>query len=852
MQKSFVFYSLLFVLSVITVGVQPLWSQQVPPYTPGVMAPFGVPANPFAGRFPIPQSAAPYPYNIGGQSATRSPGHLGPARPQDREELSVEQRNRRYCRWIQAHQATSQNAARDQERDEPLRDESQPVDFSDPRQTRPTQSPWPGAPLAPEPREPAEIQSVYLLTPSTARESERTEVEILKQRIAKLEAAARSEQGRRRAIGSPDGVMQEGFFEPTSTVEYGFQQMPNFEAHPAAERTPLELKQYGYSLFASPISTFAPIYNVPVGPDYIVGPGDDMIINVWGAMDSGIIRTVDRNGQIILPSVGPVRVWGLTFSQAQDLIRDQLAHNYRGFQTSVTMGKLRAIKVFVVGEVCQPGAFTVSSLSTVTNALFAAGGPLKLGSLRAIELKRNHHTVGTVDFYDFLLRGDKTKDFRLQSGDTIFVPPVGGVAAIAGEVKRPAIYELRGTTGLSDLIEMAGGTTPRSYLKRVQIIRTKPNAEREVLDIDLTVRKHNGVAPKDFKIHNGDLVRIYPTDPRIYNSITLRGSVRHPGEYQLKPAMRLSDILRPDVMLPEAHLGSVEVVRLKDDLETEVVELDLKEAWEGDPSQDIALRPRDLITVRSSYRNPGTILLEGEVKRPGVYTIAPGERLSSVLRRAGGYTDKAFLQGAVFTRKTVMEVERRKLDDFVREQEQRLLAEAGTLTYSVSGYDREEALAQQAVLTQRREELRLVASKIVLGRVVVHLKDLDSFEGSRNDIILEDGDVLKIPQEPSTVMVMGSVRNPTSVIYNEEVDLQHYLNRAGGLSPHADDDGIYILKADGSAVTGFIKLRDVGPGDAIIVPPSTEAKIQWSSLIKDMATLAGQTALSLAALAAIF
>jgi protein involved in polysaccharide export with SLBB domain len=849
MKKKFI-YNLLFVFSVAAVGAQSLWGQQIPPYMPGTIGTFGVPGDSLGGRFAPPQSLSPY-YFLGGRSPGRPPDLTGSLLPPDALELSVEQRNQRYCRWVQAHQS-SQNVGETQREDQALQDQGQQVDFSDPRKPVPVESPWPGAPRVPTPSEPIDIQSVHVPTPTTPREMAPDEVKILKDRIAKLEAAAKSPRNRRRPTDGRDDGIQHLFFEPASTIEYGFQQMPNFEGTPPAANASLRLKQYGYSLFASPISTFAPIYDVPVGPDYILGPGDDMIINVWGAMESAVVRTIDRNGQIILPSVGPVRVWGLTFSQAEELIREQLASNYRGFQSNVTMGRLRAIKIYVVGEVCQPGAFTVSSLSTVTNALFSAGGPLKLGSLREIQLKRNHHTVGTVDLYDFLLHGDKTRDFRLQSGDTIFVPPIGGVAAIAGEIKRPAVYELSGTLGLSDLIEMAGGTTPRSYLKRVQIIRTKPNAEREVIDIDLTAPKHNGDGPRDIAIHNGDLVRIYPTDPRIYNSVTVRGSVRHPGEYQLKPGMRLSQILRQEVMLPEAHLDAIEVVRLKDDLDTEIIEVDLQGAWKNDPSQDIALRPRDLITVRSSYRNPGTILLQGEIKRPGVYTVAPGERLSSVLKRAGGYTEKAFFSGAVFTRKTVMEVEKKKLNEFLREQEQRLLADASTLTFSVTGYSRDDVLAQQAVLTQRREELRLVASKVVLGRVVVRLDDLDSFEGSRNDLILEDGDSLKIPQEPSTVMVMGSVRNPTSVIYNEEMDVQHYLSRAGGLNSHADSDGVYILKADGSAVTGFIKLRDVGPGDAIIVPPSTEAKIQWSTLVKDMATLAGQTALSLAALAAIF
>src|SRR5437762_3218225 len=237
------------------------------------------------------------------------------------------------------------------------------------------------------------------------------------------------------------------------------------------------LRQYGYSMFAANVSTFAPVDDIPVGPDYVLGPGDDLAINVWGAVDSTLVRTVDRNGRIVLPKVGDLRIWGLTFSQADRLIRDELARYFRGFQTSVTMGRLRTVNVYVVGEVCQPGVYTLSALSTVTNGLFSAGGPTKLGSLREVRLIRGGYQVARLDLYDFLQRGDRTRDYRLESGDTIFVPPIGDVVAVAGEVKRPAIYEVRSGTRLADVVTMAGGVTPTSYLKRVQVVRALPSSE---------------------------------------------------------------------------------------------------------------------------------------------------------------------------------------------------------------------------------------------------------------------------------------------------------------------------------------------------------------------------------------
>lgn len=636
------------------------------------------------------------------------------------------------------------------------------------------------------------------------------------------------------------------FYEPVSTIEAAFRSVG---ASPSD--TSKELRQYGYSIFANPVSTFAPVEDVPVGPDYILGPGDSLAINVWGAMDSAAMQTVDRNGQILLPSAGPVRVWGLTFSQADRLIREQLSRYYRGFQTNVTMGRLRTIRVYVVGEVCQPGSYTISSLSTLTNAIFASGGPLKLGSMRKIELKRNHHTVGTIDLYDFLLRGDKTRDFRLESGDTIFIPSIGPIAAIAGEVKRPAIYELQGPTRVTDLIEMAGGLTPQSYLKRVQIIRAKPNAEREIMDVDLTNFEGNGEAPANLEIRNGDLVKIYPTDPRIYNTLSLAGVVKYPGEYEFKPNMRLSHLLPQGSVLPEAYLEGVEVIRARDDLTTEVLHLNLKKAWAGDQTQDAVLRPRDQISVRTELQGPKSVTLQGEVKLAGTYITMPGERLSAVLKRAGGFTDKAFLKGAVFTRRSVQDMERKRLEEFVREQEERLLAERTSIIAGLQSISTSGAAVVDYNLFQKREQIRLVASRVTLGRIVIHLDDLEKFAGTSSDIILENGDTLNIPQKPAAVLVMGSVKNPTAIIHRDAEDIQYYVNRAGGLSDAADPSGMYLLKADGSALTGFLRLKDVDAGDAIIVPPRSQERYDWSWM-KDLATMASQTFLTLAALAAIF
>jgi polysaccharide biosynthesis/export protein len=611
----------------------------------------------------------------------------------------------------------------------------------------------------------------------------------------------------------------------------------------------MPLRQYGYSMFAGNVSTFAPVDDIPVGPDYVLGPGDDVTINVWGALDSTLVRTVDRNGRIVLPKVGDLRIWGLTFSQADRLIRDELARFFRGFQTSVTMGRLRTVSVHVVGEVCQPGVYTLSSLATVTNALYSAGGPTKLGSLREVRLLRGNVQVARIDLYDFLQRGDRTRDYRLESGDTVFVPTIGDVVAVSGEVKRPAIYEIASRTRLSDVVTLSGGVTPTSYLKRVQIVRALPNAERATLDVDLTSFYLKGDEASNPPINAGDLILIHRSDPRVYNVVKVEGAVRYPGAYELKPMMRIGQLLPADKLLPEAYTKRVEVARRRPDLSMEVLPVDLKKAWAGDPSQDLLLKPLDEITVRTELKAARTIELSGQVVRPGVYTISNGEKLSSVLERAGGFTDRAFLKGSLFTRASLRKTEQEQLDAFLKIQEQRMLAAASTV---VVGADKEEVASQQQQLQARREMLRLLASKVVVGRMVVHLDTPDKLKGTEKDVVLLDGDTLSVPEPPQSVLVIGAVRNSTSVQYKEGAGIDYYIDRVGGFSREADKKEAHLVKADGSAISSFTNVRTIEPGDVVVVPPKEEEKIRALSTIRDIATIVGAALLGVAALVAIF
>ena len=679
--------------------------------------------------------------------------------------------------------------------------------------------------------------------------------------FSRIEAGFNLDSVRVQQIGSFQPQAQFAAQQPQSRQQQAQQallaQLPQSQQRPAIQEptqaylgpygTPL--RQYGYAMFAANVSTFAPVDDIPVGPDYVMGPGDDLTINVWGAVDSTLIRTVDRNGRIVLPKVGDLRIWGLTFSQADRLIRDELARYFRGFQTSVTMGRLRTVSVNVVGEVCQPGVYTLSSLATVTNALYSAGGPTKLGSMREVRLLRSNVQVARIDLYDFLQRGDRTRDYRLESGDTIFVPTVGDVVAIAGEVKRPAIYEIQTGTRLADVVTLAGGVTPISYLKRVQIVRAVPNAERTTLDVDLTGHYLKGDEASNPLINAGDLVLIHPADPRVYNIVKVDGAVRYPGAYELKPMMRISQLLPSDKLLPEAYTERVEIARRRPDLSMEVLSVDLKKAWGGDASQDLLLKPLDEVTVRTELKSARTIVLSGQVMRPGVYTIADGERLSSVLERAGGLTDRAFPKGSAFTRASLRKIEQEQLDAFLKTQEQRMLASASTV---IVGAEKEEVAAQQQALQARREALRLLASKVVVGRMVVHIDQAEKLKGTDNDVLLMDGDTLSVPEPPDSVLVIGAVRTSTSVKFKAGAGVDYYINRVGGYSKEADKGEAHIVKADGSAISSFTNVRNVEPGDTVIVPPKEEEKIRTLPTIRDIAQTIGAALIGIAALAVLF
>jgi polysaccharide export outer membrane protein len=306
-----------------------------------------------------------------------------------------------------------------------------------------------------------------------------------------------------------------------------------FVASSVGRRLPI----YGHGLFDRVPTTFAPVDRIPVTDDYLIGPGDEILIRAWGQIDLDGKLVVDREGEVFLPKVGTLSVAGLKYQQLPEHFRSAIGRVFRNFDLTVSLGRLRSIQVFVVGQARRPGSYTVSSLSTLVNTLFASGGPSSSGSLRRIQLKRNNSVVTEFDFYDLLLKGDKSKDARLLPGDVIYIPASGPSVAIAGSVNVPAIYEVREGTTLGSAVEMAGGLTTTADGQKAVVERIDNHNTRRVEEFPLDGPGFERV------LKDGDVVRIFSLSPRFQNAVTLRGNVAHPGRTEWHSGMRLKDVI---------------------------------------------------------------------------------------------------------------------------------------------------------------------------------------------------------------------------------------------------------------------------------------------------------------------
>lgn len=764
-----------------------------------------------------------------------------------------------------------------------------------------------------------------------------------------------------------------------------------------------ELKRFGADLFANEPRSYAPVTDIPIPSHYLVGPGDTINIVLFGKEDNKYELKVNQDGGIIIPKLGPVQVSGLTYTETKDVIRARVKEQMIGVEAAVSLGELRAIQVFVVGEAYRPGSYTISSLSTITQALVAAGGVSDIGSVRKVQVKRAGETVVTFDLYDLLIDGDASNDIVLQSGDVVHIPTVDEMVTVKGDVVRPAIYELNEEDALHEVLALAGGMKASAYKEQV-IIERVANSDRQLLTANVSTDKG-----KNQPIKDGDIIDVKQTAGMPSNSVTLVGAVTRPGKYAWYEGFSVSDLISSVNMdlLPEADLSYGIVVRESNTRrDIEVLQFDVAQAISNPNSEaDLALSPRDFVVVFSAFeeesesettidnltlteeereqkerlelmkqyelhfvqqlmvdeqseaerqaelerqreslsslfvqgdqtedeeieytefsrhrllepilmklrsqsrlgstaqlvfvdgevRYPGIyplpkngdvkdlilaagglkesaylkraeisrveimgeeadvdyvtfnladamagkleqslqgrdrlnilripqwqenyqVEIAGEVRFPGSYSIRRGDTLSELIERAGGLTDYAMVEGAVFTREVIKEQERERMRRLARDLQHEVITNSITNTTQANnlGY------------SEMRNLLRDLTTVEPVGRMVI---DLPSILANRadQDIQLRDGDYLHVPTQQNSINIIGEVQFASAHRYKEGMTVDDYIRMSGGLKGKADEERIYVIKADGSVQQRqsswfAVTHSQLEPGDTIVVP----------------------------------
>jgi len=605
-------------------------------------------------------------------------------------------------------------------------------------------------------------------------------------------------------------------------------------------------ERFGLEIFRSTSNDPQAIpMDLPVGPDYVIGPGDTLEIDLWGGVSRRLFRVVDREGRVSLPETGPLLVSGRNLGDTQEALQQVLRTQYRDISADVSVSKLRTVRVYVVGDVAEAGAYDISSLSTPLNALFAAGGITARGSLRALKHYRGKQLIEEVDAYDLLLHGVRPDMHRLENGDTLLVPSLGPQVTVDGMVRRPAIYELRGESSLADVLELAGGILPTATLRHVEVQRVEAHEKRTMMTLDLTPTGNADSAKKQldaFRISDGDEVHIFPIAPYNEDAIYIQGHVLRPGRYSYKQGMNLSDLIGSyKDLLPEPAPHYAEIVRLNPpDFHPSVESFDLSAAL-ANPASAPKLQPLDTVRVFSRYdfEPAPEVWIGGEVRQPGKYRTSGQAHLRDAVYLAGGVTPDASLDSAQLFRTQpdgtmkILSVDLREalggnpVDNLVMQPRDRLLIHRNSSrvdppTVFIKG---EVAKPGRYPLTtnMRVEDLVRVAGGLKRS-AYTESADLMRFESNsshkapgdrlevdldaamkgdpKTDVPLRDGDILTIRQLPrwtdigASIAVRGEVLHPGTYGIGPGERLSSVLARSGGLGPEAYPYGAVLMRRE--------------------------------------------------------
>jgi protein involved in polysaccharide export with SLBB domain len=741
---------------------------------------------------------------------------------------------------------------------------------------------------------------------------------------------------------------------------------------PYYDLTPFQKKIFGYKLFHNRELDFSPSLNLPTPQSYVIGSGDQLLLDVYGASQQSFDLNVNPEGRVFLPNVGPVQVGGSTIEAATARIKTALGRIYSGLNGSnpntfiqLRLGNIRSIKVSMVGELTKPGTYTLPSFATVFNGLYAAGGPNENGAFRNIQVYRDSRLVATVDIYEFLSKGDQSSNITLQDNDVILVPAVQARVEVIGPVRREGFFEVKSDEHLNDIYVYTGGFGSLAYRDRVTVRRIENN-QRKVIDVPsdqfqsfsledgdeilvgealerfvnrvqvtgsvnrpgeysfengtLTVKglieKAQGLKPeafvnratlyrtssdltlaaesldlkgildgteKDLKLENEDLLFIpsrYDIQEEYY--VKISGEINSPGTYPYASNMTVGDlILRSGGLLQSATNSSIEIARRVRDASSgkiaEIKTLTIDPNLELSPEEkNEPLQPFDHIFIRRSpgFEREQIISIQGEVVYPGQFAIASAnERISDVIKRAGGLTQFAYPKGATLVRRTVYfkgptdeelrEASLREIKENLNPETNRNINEAEELLYE--RIDQKLTQKEQEKLIEEREQERMklfensymndtLFRDSTLNKARIKEQDLVGIDlekimknpGSDDDLFLLEGDVIQIPKQLQTVRMVGEVLLPTTSRFDKKNGLKNYISKAGGFTEDARKSKTYVVYANGDAkrthnFLGFNIYPELEPGAEIVVPKKPRrnrlSAAGWIGLASSLATL---------------
>jgi protein involved in polysaccharide export with SLBB domain len=674
------------------------------------------------------------------------------------------------------------------------------------------------------------------------------------------------------------------------------------------ESTGKSLPVFGSNLFVNP-DVYAANSAIPAPLDYVLGVGDQVQVQVWGPIDFSGSLIVDRNGQVNIPKVGVVTLAGVTVRDLESVLRAHLSKVFVNFNLSASLGRLRGIQVYVVGQAVQPGTLQVSSLSTLVNALFASGGPNANGSMRNIELKRGGKTVTTFDVYDFIARGDKSRDAALMAGDVIVIPPVGARVAVTGAFDQAAIYELKNaSTTVSDILALSGGVPALAATKKAQLerISREGDSPRQVQEVVLDAQGMKQV------MRDGDVLTLLDIRPAFANAVTLQGTVAEPLRHRWFEGMKILDLI-PDRAALVTHnyykrknllvqndtaaqsasassqAGATLDARIRNmvdqinwdyaviermdstRLNTQLIPFNLgKAVLQRDPAHNLALLPGDVVTILSQKdlrlpqeRQSRLVRIEGEVAAAGVYQALPGETLPQLIKRIGGLSPQAYVFGIEFSRESVRKRQQENLDVLIKKLEAQSQSQAAAVTANRGA----EAVAQaQVIQMQQQAQLKSQIDRLKAaqssGRLALELDTSAASLAALPALPLEDGDRIVVPSVPGYVAALGSVNNDNVFIYKPGKTVADVL-RSAGVMEDAEVAQIFVLRADGSIVSrrdksgwfgGNFESLAIMPGDTVVVPAQIDRESRYTMVtrfVKDWTQIFSNFGLGVAAIKSI-